>query len=148
MERASPFDNLYESAETVRCKECRKAQKKLHLRKLLKDNEIYENFQEISEENWNSEIFTTLTHVASPICEAPLEYDLILPGSRNLESNNKMTGIEINRLGGKNGLLKQNKAKGEVTMMSHSLGLPNGAGTVKYAYRDIFYPIFSSKTIP
>ncbi|KAG5877473.1 hypothetical protein JTB14_029407 [Gonioctena quinquepunctata] len=75
------------------------------------------------------------------IWEAPQDHDVVLPCNSNFKNVNGLVETAINKLGGKDGLKKQGKRKGEVDIMIHSLGFPDNDGNVKHIARSIYYPI-------
>lgn len=140
LEKQSPHEY------TAQCKDCRLLSWKINRRKVLSRNNTYENFQKVTEDDWKEEIFPTIDLVEAPIWEVTPGTEIILPCSRNLESTNKAVEIAINKFGGKDGLIMQNKRTGEVAMMTHSLGFPNENGQTTYVTRNIYYPIVSDKS--
>ncbi|KAG5881215.1 hypothetical protein JTB14_037062 [Gonioctena quinquepunctata] len=74
------------------------------------------------------------------IWEAPQDHDVALPCNSNFKNVNGLVETAINKLGGKDGLKKQGKRKGEVAIMIHSLGFPETTKCEAYT-RSIYYPI-------
>lgn len=127
----------------IKCDQCLLAQRRDERRKFLLSVESYEGFQRISEDDWENEIFPRATVETGDVWEAPGEQTIILPCTNKFTSNNKDVRIALNRFGGIAGLIKQNKSEGEVAMMIHSLGFPEGDGEISYNQREIYYPIIS-----
>ncbi|KAK9695325.1 hypothetical protein QE152_g32640 [Popillia japonica] len=57
--------------------------------------------------------------------DAPADYQIALPYNKDLEIKDNIVKNAIDNFGGKLGLLKQQKRKGEVAVMSHSLDYPD-----------------------
>ncbi|KAK9686947.1 hypothetical protein QE152_g36819 [Popillia japonica] len=53
----------------------------------------------------------------------------------------------MNILGGKEGLQRQNKAKGDVAIMTHALGFPANEGSFTQSMRYIYYPIIANEKL-
>ncbi|KAJ8963586.1 hypothetical protein NQ314_005534 [Rhamnusium bicolor] len=96
------------------------------------------------QDDWEEETFPRIEVKQEHIWEAPVECQLILPCSKDLDNKNKIIKRAINKFGGREGLLKQNKAKGEVAMMSHSLAFPDEDGNFIQHARCIYYPILTN----
>ncbi|KAG5877417.1 hypothetical protein JTB14_021384 [Gonioctena quinquepunctata] len=75
------------------------------------------------------------------IWEAPNEYDIILPCNAKFGSLENEVSSAITKFGGEDGLRRQNKTKGDVAMMLHSLGFPREDGSFLCSPRYIYYPI-------
>lgn len=136
---------LMESRDTsVQCKECRETQKREARRKVLSQEKSFDAFLRITEDDWEEETFPRIEVKQGYIWDAPVEYQLILPCSKDLESENKIVKRAINKFGGREGLLNQNKVKGEMAMMSHSLAFPDEEGNFTQQARCIYYPILSN----
>lgn len=129
------------------CEECKKASKKAERRREVTGEKELADFQRITEDDWSDEIFPRVKIQHGPIWEAPAGTEIILPCNRDFESDNRAVGIAINKFGGKEGLKTQNKAKGEVAMMSHSLGFPDDNGDMTYSTRNIYYPIVDNEMV-
>ncbi|KAG5891622.1 hypothetical protein JTB14_037134 [Gonioctena quinquepunctata] len=71
----------------------------------------------------------------------PNEYDIILPCNAEFESLENEVSSAITKFGGEDGLRRQNKTKGDVAMMLHSLGFPREDGSFICSPRYIYYPI-------
>lgn len=125
----------------IQCPDCKRIREKTLKRRALKTEETYENFQQITEEDWLNELFPYATEVNRPIWEASFEEDLILPCNPEFKTNNRMVSSAINKFGGRGGLMKQGKVKGEVAMMVYTLGFPDTEGNITRSSRGIFYPI-------
>lgn len=93
--------DLKKNASNPKCDRCQKLLEKTNKRKALCNNESYEEFLNICEEDWENEVF-------SKICS---EQKHILPCNTALETRNKEISLAIFRLGGKDGLRKQNKSE-------------------------------------
>lgn len=128
------------AAQEVQCSDCEKMKNKLK-RRSLKAEESFINFQQFNEDDWSDEIFPRVTVVNGPIWEAPFEEQLVLPCSKNFATDNKLVGNAIKRCGGQDGLIKQNRTKGEVAKMTYSLGFPEPDGNIFQNTRCIYYPI-------
>lgn len=100
-------------------------------RKLLKSVDNFEHFQLITEDDWKEKVFPKVVKNI-PIWETPADYDIILPCSKDFDSTDKTTNGAIIRFRGKDGLAKQNKTKGEVAVMIHTLGCPDEEGNITH----------------
>lgn len=127
----------------VMCDECKKEQIRTVQRETFKKEETFENFQLITEDDWQQELFTRASEETGPIWEAPIGHDMLLPCSRTLDSRNKTIRAAINNFGGKHELSKQIKTKGDVAMMTHTLGFPDDTGNMKHKTRNLYYPIIT-----
>ncbi|KAG5889782.1 hypothetical protein JTB14_036398 [Gonioctena quinquepunctata] len=110
-------------------------------RQILTQKQNFENFQSITEDDWVEEVFPKIDIEQCHIWEAPSEYEIILPCNSSIDSKHKEIGIAINKFGGEEGLKRQNKTKGEVAMMVHSLSFPKEDGSFICNARGIYYPI-------
>lgn len=135
------LERANKDAPIMQCENCQLYTKRMIRRKTLKKVENFEHFQLVTEDDWNDEVFPKLKVASVPIWEAPADFDVILPCSKDFDSTDKITKGAINRFGGKDGLAKQNKAKGEVATMIHSVGFPDELGNITHTSRRIFYPI-------
>ncbi|KAG5874769.1 hypothetical protein JTB14_001158 [Gonioctena quinquepunctata] len=63
------------------------------------------------------------------------------PATQTSKTSTGLLKQPSTKLGGKDGLKKQGKRKGEVAIMIHSLGFPDNDGNVKHIARSIYYPI-------
>lgn len=144
MERMNAL--LTEGPDGERCKECQNAQRRKHRRTQLTQNDSFENFQDISEEEWSSEIFPKPNTKREYIWNAPTEWDFIFPCDKNFESSDAEINRCIEKFGGREGLRRQNKTEGEVAFMLHALGFPASDGTITQVARCIYYPILSDKS--
>ncbi|KAK9746692.1 hypothetical protein QE152_g5882 [Popillia japonica] len=97
--------------------ECTKAKNRNNRRSTIAQS--YEVFHTISEEDWLGDILPKI-----------------------IEDQNA-----INNFGGKLGLLKQQKRKGEVAVISHSLGYPDESGNFKETKRFLYYPIIADRVL-
>lgn len=127
----------------MQCENCKHYTKRMIRRNTLKKVEDFEHFQLVTEDDWNQGVFPKLKIASAPIWEAPSDSDIILPCSKEFDSTDKITKGAITRFGGKEGLAKQNKAKGEVATMIHSLGFPDESGSITHTSRAIYYPILT-----
>ncbi|CAH1101744.1 unnamed protein product [Psylliodes chrysocephalus] len=134
-----------EDLDSIRCPKCKQLEGRLARRIAYTQEETFENFQSIKEEDWTSGIFPRVKSVQGYIRDAPYEFDIVLPSNENLETNQKDVGITINKLGGKDELMRQRKQKGEVARMMHSLGFPDVDGNFTYKTRGVYYPISNSQ---
>lgn len=125
------------------CESCKNAAAKLVKRRALKQDESYENFLKVTEEEWGDEIFTRSKIEPRNIWDTPAGYEIILPCNESFQTNNRIVGKAINKFGGLDGLKRQNKSKGEAASMMHSLGFPDCDGKMTYTTRDIYYPIIT-----
>lgn len=125
----------------IKCDECRKEQRKTQRRHLLTQDESYDSFKRVTENDWKDEVFPKVKSEWGPIWNAPNDYELVLPSTKTISSSNKIIKRAIDKFGGKEGLLKQNRCKGEVAMMTHSLGFPDSDGNFTQITRGILYPI-------
>lgn len=141
-------DKLLPSAQNsdVKCIECLKEQKQRYRKYQLKNDESYTNFQAVSEEEWHDELFEKPDVKQGFIWEAPLDWDIILPCAKNIESKHKEIEKAIEKFGGKEMLQKQNRTEGEVAIMSHTLGFPDNKGNFNRITRWIHFPILSEKS--
>lgn len=137
-ERATPAE--VDDVE-VQCPNCKSLKEKTLKRRALKTEESLENYLQISEEDWCCNIFPEAIVANKPIWEAPFDEQLVLPCSRKFTTNNRPVGIAIKKFGGQDGLIKQNKAKGEVAMMTYTIGFPDQKGNMSQSSRSIYYPI-------
>lgn len=129
--------------EEVQCPNCKTAKDKKLRRRSLKTEETYQNFLNVTENDWYQNVFPVVEVVNKPIWESPFEEDLVLPCSSKLTTNNKMVGTAINKFGGQNWLLMQNRRKGEVAKMSYTLAFPDSEGNTTQNTRGIYYPIIT-----
>lgn len=127
----------------VHCESCKETQTINKRRKTLKENETFENFQSITEEEWNNNIFPALDSVPKNIWDAPDGSYVLLPCNTQFQSKFKSVELAINRLGDRELLSKQNKSKGDVVAIFHTLGFPDENGKVSHITRNILLPLFS-----
>lgn len=123
------------------CDQCKKLQLRRLRRRCLLKEESFENFLNVTEEDWRNEVFPRVRFEEGSIWNAPAECEVVLPCNNNFVSTNTQVGTAINRFGGIEGLKKQNKRKGEVAMMIHSLGFPDRDDQMTYTERGIYYPV-------
>lgn len=126
------------------CEACKMAEKKTARRHALLKEQSYASFQRVTEDDWKNEIFPKIKIQQGNLWEVPIGLDIILPCSKNFHSGNRETGITIKKFGGIDGLKLQDKIKGEMAMMTHTLGFPNNKGNMTYCSRNIYYPITSN----
>lgn len=138
------IENLQNNSN-VTCKSCRLEQTQLARRTTLKTEETFATFQTITEEDWGNEIFPKIETVEGYIWETTADVNLLLPCNSSIESSHKMTNRAIEKFGGRVGLKSQNRKKGEVALMTHSLGFPDENGDFVHNSREIYYPIVSEK---
>ncbi|KAK9746623.1 hypothetical protein QE152_g5891 [Popillia japonica] len=128
---------------TAHCEECVKAKNKGERRSRLTIKKNYEIFQSISEDDWLEDIFPKLVEHPDGIWDAPVNYQIALPCNKEFESKDRAIRKAIYTFGGKVGLLKQQKRKGKVAVMSHSLGFPEEDGNFTETKRFLYYPIIA-----
>lgn len=129
-----------------KCKECLKVQRRKSRRAGLKKSDNFAGFQAVTEQDWEMQVFDNPIIMHGLLWDAPTEVDFILPCDKNLESDHKGVNRCIGKLGGKEGLKKQNKKEGEVAIMMHALGFPNEEGTFTNVMRCIYYPVLTKRT--
>ncbi|KAK9702605.1 hypothetical protein QE152_g29841 [Popillia japonica] len=125
--------------------ECTKAKNRNNRRSTIAQS--YEVFHTISEEDWLGDILPKI--IEDQVCDwdAPADYQIALPCNKDLETKDKIVKNAINNFGGKLGLLKQQKRKGEVAVISHSLGYPDESGNFKETKRFLYYPIIADRVL-
>ncbi|KAG5886320.1 hypothetical protein JTB14_034783 [Gonioctena quinquepunctata] len=134
------IEKLNRATFGTQCQECEETIKKGR-RQILTQKQNFGNFQSITEDDWVEEVFPKINIEQCHKWEAPSEYEIILPCNSSIDSKHKEIGIAINKFGGKEGLKRQNKSKGEVVMMVHSLSFPKEDGSFSCNARGIYYPI-------
>ncbi|KAG5885824.1 hypothetical protein JTB14_017194 [Gonioctena quinquepunctata] len=134
------IEKLNRATSGTQCQECEKETIKKK-RRILTQKQNFENFQSITEDDWVEEVFPKINIEQCHIWEAPSEYEIILPCNSSIDSKHKEIGIAINKFGGGEGPMRQNKTKGEVAMMVHSLSFPKEDGSFSCNARGIYYPI-------
>lgn len=127
--------------DLTKCKACVNLQELKIKRIQLKQNETYERFLEISEDDWVNGTFPDLEVKIGSIWEASMDHQIALPCSVNIESRDKHVNRAIGKFGGKEGLIKQNKREGEIARMIQSHAFPERDGTYTTYARTIHYPI-------
>ncbi|KAK9719951.1 hypothetical protein QE152_g22363 [Popillia japonica] len=125
----------------VYCQECKKAQYTDLRKARIAQEESFEELQSITEEEWLGDILPKIVEKTGNIWDAPAEYQVVLPCGKDIDSGNKIISKAIYKFGGREGLQRQNKAKGEVAMMSHTLGFPKEDGSFSHTERFIYYPV-------
>ncbi|KAG5883312.1 hypothetical protein JTB14_008599 [Gonioctena quinquepunctata] len=141
MEESHRNDHRGRSTAGTQCQECRKESQKKERRDGLTQHLNFETFQMITEVDWGNEIFPKMNVESGHIWEAPNEYDIILPCIAKFGSLENEVSSAITKFGGEDGLRRQNKTKGDVAMMLHSLGFPREDGSFLCSPRYIYYPI-------
>ncbi|KAG5866203.1 hypothetical protein JTB14_001924 [Gonioctena quinquepunctata] len=71
--------------------------------------------------------------------------EILFSCNSDIESQYKGVGRAIEKFGGKHILKNQNRKKGEVAMMTHTLGFPDANGDFKQEARWLHYPILSNR---
>ncbi|KAG5883306.1 hypothetical protein JTB14_008593 [Gonioctena quinquepunctata] len=120
--------DIKENDIMVQCDECQTVTKKLKRKRLLTKDKTFENFQKVTEDDWAIGLIPKIEVQNRNIWEAPQDHDVVLPCNSNFKNVNGLVETAINKLGGKDGLKKQGKQKGEVAIMIHSLGFPDNDG--------------------
>lgn len=131
----------------TQCGLCREIQIKSEKRRLLRHDETYDAFQAVPENDWVEKIFPRMPVRSGNIWEAPPEYQLILPCSKDIEGLNNHVKAAVYKYGGIEGLKGQHKPIGGVASMRHSLEFPDDEGDFSSITRTIFYPIISDNKI-
>lgn len=128
-------------ADLTKCEACENLQR-LNIKRIqLKQNETYERFQEIPEDDWVNGTFPELEVKIGSIWEASMDHQIALPCSENLESKDKHVNRAIGKFGGKEGLIRQNKREGEIARMIQSHAFPETDGAYTTYSRTIHYLI-------
>lgn len=125
----------------VHCGECLKQQRKATRRQALSGETNFENFSQITEQDWEDEIFPKLQVEKDLIWNAPVDCQLILPCDSSIKSKDRLTERAIEKYGGRDGLKAQGRQQGEVAMMTHALGFPDAEGKFSSSARCIYYPV-------
>lgn len=123
------------------CQDCMGVQSTELRRQHLKTEETFRNFQEVTEQDWVDEIFPKIKVRRENIWDSPSEFSLVLPCGRSIKTAHKIIEKAIEKFGGKEGLLMQDKQRGEVATMVHSLEFPDKQGNYKRFQRRIYCPI-------
>lgn len=131
--------------QDVVCENCKKEQILSERRTYLKKSETLECFLDISDSEWETGLFPALKTEARNISEAPDGSDLILPCNSSFHSKTRVVQLAINQLACRDLLIKQGKSKGEIAMVSHTLGFPNDNGNLSYVTKNIIFPIISQE---
>ncbi|KAG5864346.1 hypothetical protein JTB14_035451 [Gonioctena quinquepunctata] len=124
----------------TQCESCKAKQHKRR-RKILTKDDSYDCFKLATEEDWRDGILPKIVTQQGNFWEVAGEYTWILPSCKDLKTSYKSVAGVIDRLGKKRDLLKQNKKKGEVAMMVHSVGFPEEGGNLTHKTKLILYPI-------
>lgn len=132
--------------ETEKCTQCINAGLRKQKIKNIKTSDSYEEFQKITEEDWNDEIFNNRVFKQGNVWESPTNWDIILPCNKRIESKFIEVAKAVEHFGGRDGLAKQDKKVGEVALMAHSIGFPDNKGNIIQDTRWIYYPILSEET--
>ncbi|KAG5860971.1 hypothetical protein JTB14_036559 [Gonioctena quinquepunctata] len=135
------IEKLNRASFGTQCQECEKETIKKGRRRILTQKQNFENIQSLTEDDWVEEVFPKINIEQCHIWEAPSEYEIILPCNSSIDSKHKEIGIANNKFGGEEGLKRQNRTKGEVAMMVHSLSFPKDYGSFFCNARGIYYPI-------
>lgn len=134
-----------ETKNKIKCNGCKLAEEKEQKRQKLKSDETFDHFINIAEEDWESEVFPKLSEEMIPIWEAPSGWDIALPCNNDIDCNDRTVKRAIDKFGGKDGLRKQKKRRGEVALMTHSLGFPDHDGNISDINTWLYYPILTDK---
>lgn len=137
------MNNEYQN--NMRCDECEKVQRRMTRRSFLKKEETFEYFEQVTEQDWEDEVFTRIGTEVGNIWEAPTDMDIALPCDTSIRSGHKRVMAAINKLGGITGLRSQNKKEGEIAFMAHSLGFPDEDGNITFTSRNIHYTIVADE---
>lgn len=97
-------------------------------RQLLTQSITFEELEQITDEDSRDEVFPKIKESIGSIWDASNDYELVTSCNENINSNHKVLKRAIDTFGGKVGLQKQNKKRGEVAMMTHSLGFSDNDG--------------------
>lgn len=109
--------------------------------------ESFQSFMEAIEEERDMEVSTEAEVKSEHIWNASPDWDIILPCNADIVSKDKGIDQAIAKFNGKEGLMKQNRKKGEVAIAQHTVGFPDAQGNFKNASRYIYYQIVSDLTI-
>lgn len=137
--------NIDKDLSGISCEECKKTIERKQKRRQIKLEETLNNFQSITEEEWESDLFQKIPEEPNPIGEAPPGWDIVLPCSKEVSSNDRATRRAIENFGGKEGLKKQNRGNGELVLMTHTVGFPDEDENMVFINKWIYYPIISEK---
>lgn len=129
----------------MQCEMCLKKTKTEARKSLLTKVIDYDNYKKITEDDWEEDIFPNLESANGPLSEATAEWDLILPCNEDFVTEDRAVMYTIRKLGGKEGLDRQNKRTGQTAMMTHTLGFPQENGEYTYVTREVHYPIIYQK---
>lgn len=138
------LDSTKRSPGSIQCKECVRIQQIMTRRQELIKEESYDNFKQVTENDWKDEIFPKIQIQKGNLWDAPSDYTIALPCSVNIKSSDTTTDKAITRFGGREELRKQNKQESEVATMVHSMGFPDEDGNYTPMVRRFFYPIISN----
>lgn len=125
------------------CDQCKVMRLRKSRRLAFLKDVSFENFCQVTEDDWSNEVFPRIKTVGGVIWDTPISCDVILPCNEDFVSANKNVEIGIKKFGGIEGLKNQTKKSGEVAIMVHSLGFPDDEGNMSYSERTIYYPILS-----
>lgn len=136
MEREHPTDK-----NTILCEECKKAEEtNVRIRTALGDGSLLA-FKKVESIVWQEQILMKYKYETKNISEAPTDAAVIIPCNSNINAEQKIIRDAIKTLGGRDGLLRQKKQKGEVAKMCISVGFPNSSGEYEQTSREVYYPI-------
>lgn len=141
IENLKAISHTSTNSNEIRCTECETARRNAKMKILYKQEETYSNFKRIEETDWESDMFKKIPTIDGHIWETTTEDTIIIPCNEGFESKEKTVSIALNKFGGRDGLKRQGKKKGEVAFMTQTLGFPNEEGEMIYQSRAIFYPL-------
>ncbi|KAK9747457.1 hypothetical protein QE152_g5245 [Popillia japonica] len=121
------------------CEECKNA-KIQHLRgKRLIGDGTWNSFKQIKEEEWGGTSYLCQTLSASKYGRSQKidDCDVVLPCNRTIASTKKSTHKAIEYFGGRRGLVKQRKIKGQVAKMLHTTSFPEENETTAEQRRSV-----------
>lgn len=104
----------------------------------------FENFQKITEEDWDTRVFKKIETLPGKLWDAPIEIDLILPCNEEFQTGNRTVKRAIGNLGGTKGLRNQKKKPRELTMKIQTLGFPDKDGNVTNISKNIYLSIYQN----
>ncbi|KAI4461047.1 zinc finger cchc-type superfamily [Holotrichia oblita] len=84
---------------TIHCSECTKAKNKEEKRNRLTNQQSYDNFQAISEDDWLEDVLPKITEDPRCVWEAPADCQIVLPCNQNLETQEKTVRKAIDVFG-------------------------------------------------
>lgn len=128
------------------CEECHKVQESNAIKRAAKGDGSLDAFKKVENAVWERKLFTNFKTEAIHITDAPADSIIILPCNTSINSEFKNIREAIKTLGGREGLIKQNKKKGEVARMCLSVGFPNSNGDYEQTTREVYYPLIKEET--